>query len=183
MLKITGGELRGRRFKAPPGTATRPSGAKLRQALFNILGPKVAGARVADLYAGSGALGLEALSRGAASCLFVEKSRPVAKLLATNLEALGLAARGRVLTASVKAAANPLREAGPFDLLLADPPYEKGLVTATVALAGREGLLAAGGILALEHSPAEAPADDDYLQVADRRRYGQTELTLLTAFE
>lgn len=181
MLKITGGEFRGRRFKAPPGRGTRPSGAKMRQALFNILGPKVAEARVADLFAGSGALGLEALSRGAAACIFVESSRPVAKLLLANLESLGLSARGRVITAPLEAAEARLLTAGPFDLVLADPPYGKGLVEPTVALAGREGILRHKGILALEHSPAERPEATETMTVADRRRYGRTELTLMTA--
>lgn len=181
MLKITGGELKGGRLKAPAGLDTRPSGAKMRQALFNILGPRVSAARVADLFAGSGALGLEALSRGAAWCLFVESSRWAAELLRANLRGLGLTERGQVLRATVEAAAGRLLARGPFDLVLADPPYDKGQVAPTVSLAGRPGMLRPSGLLAIEHSPAEAPAETEEMKVADRRRYGQTELTLMTA--
>jgi len=153
----------------------------MRQALFNILGPRVAGARVADLFAGSGALGLEALSRGAARCLFLEQDQRAAGLIRANLEALGLSQRGQVLPAPLAAAAGRLRAAGPFDLVLADPPYDRGLVAASLALVAGEGLLAPGGILAVEHSPAEAPAETKGLAVIDRRRYGQTQLSLLSA--
>lgn len=181
MLKITGGELRGRSIKTPPGLDTRPSGAKMRQALFNILGPRVAGARVADLFAGSGALGLEALSRGAAWCIFLEQDRRAAGLIRTNLEALGLMERGQVLPAPLAAAGGRLKAAGPFDLVLADPPYNRGLVKAALELVAGQGLLAAGGLLAIEHSPAETPTASKGLAVMDRRRYGQTQLSLLSA--
>lgn len=180
MLKITGGQLRGRGFKAPPGLATRPTAAKMRQALFNILGPRVAGARVADLFAGSGALGLEALSRGAAGCVFVEMNRPTAKLIQANLTSLGLAERGRVVAAGLEAATGALRAGAPFDLVLADPPYGKGQVARLLALAAQGWLLAPEGQLIVEHSPAEDPEVPAGLQTQDRRHYGQSELSFFT---
>ena len=179
MLKITGGRLRGRVMKAPPGLATRPTGAKMRQALFNILGLRVADARVADLYAGSGALGLEALSRGAASCLFVEKSRPAAGHIQANLTTLDLTEQGRVLAAGLGAAVGALKAAAPFDLVLADPPYGKGQVARLLELAAQGWLLAPDGLLIIEHSPREAPGAFGGLEIHDHRRYGQSELSFL----
>ncbi|MCB2225209.1 MAG: 16S rRNA (guanine(966)-N(2))-methyltransferase RsmD [Desulfarculaceae bacterium] len=180
MLKITGGELRGRPIKAPPGLGTRPTAAKMRQALFNILGPDITEARVADLFAGSGALGLEALSRGAASCLFVEKSPAVAKVIKGNLTALGLTERGRVITTGLAAASASLEEGAPFDLILADPPYGKGQVAKVLALAADKGLLAPEGRLIIEHAPQERPEAPEGLIAVDHRRYGQSELSFFS---
>lgn len=180
MIKVNGGDLRGRNLRTPPGLATRPTAAKVRQAIFNILAGRVAGARVADLYAGSGALGIEALSRGAAACVFVEEARPAAKLLMANLAALGLTGRSQVMTASVAAAAAGLAAAGPFDLILADPPYGRGQVEALAGLCARTGLLAADGVLVIEHAPTERPAAPAGLALDDRRAYGQTEVSFLT---
>ncbi|MBU1155306.1 MAG: 16S rRNA (guanine(966)-N(2))-methyltransferase RsmD [Proteobacteria bacterium] len=179
MLKITGGRLRGRNLKVTPGLAIRPTGAKMRQALFNILGPRVADARVADLYAGSGALGLEALSRGAASCLFVEKSRPTAQLIQANLASLGLEDQSRVVATGLEAATGALKAAAPFDLVLADPPYGKGQVARLLELAAQGWLLAPEGLLIIEHSPKEAPEAPGGLEIYDHRRYGQSELSFL----
>lgn len=182
MLKISGGELKGRLVKAPPGLATRPTAAKVREALFAILGADVSEARVADLFAGSGALGLEALSRGASWCLFVDSAPAALKLLGGNVAALGLADRARVLGLDLAspAAGRRLAEHGPFGLILADPPYGKGLVEATLALAAG-GLLAPGGWLVVEHSPRERPEAPPGLTLDDRRAYGQTELSFLFA--
>jgi 16S rRNA (guanine966-N2)-methyltransferase len=182
LLKISGGELRGRLVKAPPGLATRPTAAKVREALFAILGQAVREARAADLFAGSGALGLEALSRGAAWCLFVDSAPAALKLLGGNLAALGLAERARVLGLDLgtAGAGRRLAEHGPFDLILADPPYGKGLVAVALGLAAG-GLLAPGGWLVIEHSPRERPEAPPGLELDDRRAYGQTELSFLFA--
>jgi 16S rRNA (guanine966-N2)-methyltransferase len=181
LLKISGGELRGRLVKAPPGLATRPTSAKVREALFAILGGRVVEARVADLFAGSGALGLEALSRGAAWCLFVDQAPTALTLLGQNVATLGLTGRAKILGADLAAAnaGRRLAPEGPFDLLLADPPYGKGLVAATLALAG--GLLAPEGWLVIEHSPRERPEAPPGLALGDHRAYGQTELSFLFA--
>lgn len=181
MLKITGGEHRGRNLRAPAGLGTRPTASKVREALFNILGPAVVGARLCDLFAGSGALGLEALSRGAEFVLFVERSLPVIKVLRANIEHLGLEDRAKVFRADAAAAGPSLAGFGQFDLVLADPPYEKGFVNPLVGLVCRTHLLRPGGLLVVEHSPAERPGEAPDLTVCDRRVYGQTELTMLTS--
>lgn len=178
---MTGGELRGRNLRTPPGLATRPTAAKVRQAIFNILAGRVAGARAADLYAGSGALGVEALSRGAAACVFVERDRGAAKVLMANLAALGLTGKAQVMAAGLAEVAARLKAAGPFDLILADPPYARGQVEALIGLCAARGLLAPGGVLVIEHAPAERPAPPPGLALDDRRAYGQTEVSFLSA--
>lgn len=182
MLKINGGQLRGRLVNSPPGLAIRPTSAKVREALFDILGQRVVGARTADLFAGSGALGLEALSREAAWCLFVDSALAELKLLGRNVEALGLAARARILGLDLAspAAGRRLAEHGPFDLILADPPYGKGLVASALALAAG-GLLVPQSWLVIEHSPWERPVAPPGLELNGRRAYGQTELSFLFA--
>ncbi|MCB2185885.1 MAG: 16S rRNA (guanine(966)-N(2))-methyltransferase RsmD [Deltaproteobacteria bacterium] len=178
MLRIIGGEFGGRRLKAPAGQLTRPSAARLREALFSILAGRLEGARVVDLFAGSGALGLEALSRGAASCVFVELRRPVVRVLHQNLAELGLTDRGRVLAADAAFASRRLMAQGPFDLALADPPYGQGLVARVARVAAHPGFLAPGGIFVVEHQPNERPTAPPPLVPLDHRVYGQSELSM-----
>ena len=122
-MRVVAGSARGRTLQAPPGRDTRPTADRVREAIFNALGSlgAVEGARVVDLFAGSGALGIEALSRGAAWCTFVERDRAARAAITANLAATGLAARATVVAADVMAWL--ARGAGPFDLALADPPY------------------------------------------------------------
>lgn len=120
-MRVVSGELRGRRIEAPPGTDTRPTTDKVREATFNALGSLdlVRDATVVDLYAGSGALGIEALSRGAAHCTFVERDRSALRTLRDNLDALGLDERSRVVAGDASVLARGIDA----DLVLADPPY------------------------------------------------------------
>jgi len=121
-LRIVAGSFKGRRLVAPPGTATRPTSDRVREALFSVLGPSVPGARVLDLFAGSGALGLEALSRGAATAVFVDRSQRAIAAIRTNLEALGVDADVHRMEAhAALRAALGRREA--YDLVFLDPPY------------------------------------------------------------
>jgi 16S rRNA (guanine966-N2)-methyltransferase len=121
-MRVVAGELRGRRFEAPPGVDTRPTTDKTREAIFNALGSLdlVRDAVVADLFAGSGALGIEALSRGAAHCTFVERDRTALRTLRSNLDALGISDRGRIVPGDATAAVRRIEA----DLVLADPPYD-----------------------------------------------------------
>ena len=121
-MRVVAGEFRGRRIIAPAGTSTRPTTDKVREATFNALGSRdlVVGAQVADLYAGSGAIGIEALSRGCDHCTFVERDRDALRALRTNLEALELTERSRIVTGDVLAVA----AAVDADLVFADPPYD-----------------------------------------------------------
>jgi 16S rRNA (guanine966-N2)-methyltransferase len=121
-MRVVAGELRGRRIDGPPGNDTRPTTDKVREAVFNALGSLdlVRDARIADLWAGSGALGIEALSRGAAHCTFVERDRAALRVLRDNLDHLGLDAVGKVIAGDAVAQAAALD----VDLVLADPPYQ-----------------------------------------------------------
>jgi len=179
MLRITGGHLAGRRFKAPAGMNTRPTSDRVKEALFAILGGRVQVELAADLFAGSGGLGLEALSRGAGHCIFVERQRQVVKVLTRNLQSLGLWERATVIKTDAGAPGPRLLSRGACSLVLADPPYDQGEVTRVCRLAGPGGLLAPGGWLVIEHSPRERPAQEPGLSLEDRRAYGQTEISFL----
>lgn len=123
-MRLTGGASRGKVLSTPSGNKTRPTDARTREMLFNMLGAAVVDARVLDLYAGSGAVGLEALSRGAASCVMVEQSKPVAALIRRNLENCGYCEQGEVWPCSVTVALRKLTALSrEFDLIFADPPF------------------------------------------------------------
>lgn len=125
MLRLTGGVFRGRTIETPHHQQTRPTQAKLRQALFNSLQAQIPGAKVLDLFAGSGALGFEALSRGAEQVVFVESARSPLKLIEKNAQLLDVLGQSQILGDSVASVVHRLRGLAPFDLVLADPPYEE----------------------------------------------------------
>jgi len=170
-MRIVGGSLGGRVLKAPPGAATRPTSEKVREAIFNIL-PDVGGMTVLDLFAGSGALGIEALSRGAAHVTFVEAAKAPLAVLRGNLAALGLAERANVLTGDAVAAAARHEPPTPWQLVLLDPPYRSDLaVRAATNLAH----LAGDAVIVIEHDRRQAPPDAlGSLLRTDERRYGDT---------
>jgi len=169
-LRIIAGSRRGQRIAAPKGSATRPTSDRVRESAFNLIGP-VDGASVLDLFAGSGALGLEALSRGAADCVFVESSREACRAIGANLERLGLV--GTVLCRDVlRALAAQERR---YDLVFCDPPYD---FAATARLAGGlRHVLAPDGLLVYETGARTQP-EVDGLRVRTSRRYGSARLTL-----
>jgi 16S rRNA (guanine966-N2)-methyltransferase len=174
-VRIIAGEWRGRAIAAPPGDATRPTSDRAREALFSMLASRLGsfdGLRVADLFAGTGALGLEALSRGAAYCSFVEQDRAAVETLRGNVAKLGAGARADVRAQS---ALHPL--SGPFDLLLIDPPYASGL--GAEALAAWRGALAPGAWVSVETGARETVAAEGYTLEAERS-YGKAKISLLT---
>jgi 16S rRNA (guanine966-N2)-methyltransferase len=173
-MRLTGGLERGRRLRAPRGAGTRPTGAKVREAIFNILGPPPQ-EPVLDLFAGTGALGLEALSRGATTACFVERDARALAALHRNLRDLGLAGRARVMGTDVLAALRQLAEAGPFGWVFLDPPYAAAVVEpALSALAGGD-LLASGAVIIVEHDKRHVPPEAvGGLHLTDRRFYGDT---------
>src|SRR5690242_1555730 len=118
-MRVIGGEFRSRRLKSPPGLEVRPTPDRLRETLFNVLAPRIEGAVFADLYAGSGAVGIEALSRGAAQAIFIEQNRHAVGVIRENLRALGLEARADVRQGQVLAVASVLRA----EIVFLDPPY------------------------------------------------------------
>lgn len=180
MLRITGGVLRGRAIQAPPHDRTRPTQSKLRQALFNSLQTVTPGARVLDLFAGSGALGFEALSRGAEEVVFVEISRTVAKLIHRNAEALGVTSQVKVLIEPVDSGVAHLKKLGPFDLILADPPYGKNWETLLLSTWPWEDLLSSQGHFCVEWATSKSnllPEKFEFLEKVREKKYGDSVLT------
>jgi 16S rRNA (guanine966-N2)-methyltransferase len=181
-VRIIAGSLRGRRIRAPRGQATRPTSDRVRQAIFDILGPPPETARVLDLYAGAGGLGLEALSRGAAQAVFVEARAGACACLADNARALGLDDRAQVIRGDARAALRRLGGRPGFHWVFADPPYagdETGklldALAALVASGDPHALFAPGGLLILEHSRRHDPGDGRAaLRRIDQRRWGDT---------
>ena len=176
-MRIIAGEWRGRRLQAPPGTATRPTADRTRETLFSMLASRLGGfdgLRVADLYAGSGALGLEALSRGAAFATFVENDAAALKAIRANIEALAAGSRTEVRPGS----AASLPPSAPFDLVLADPPYAAGSGSAVVTAVAGANWLAPGGWLAVETARGDA-VDPGPWSIAAERRVGRAQITLL----
>jgi 16S rRNA (guanine(966)-N(2))-methyltransferase RsmD len=156
---------------------TRPTADRVKEAVFNILGAPPAGARALDLYAGSGALGLEALSRGCAETVFVERAAPALAALARNLAELGLAGRTRVLRDDAVRAASRLRKAGErFHWIFVDPPYATGEMARALAAVGP--LCAPSATVVAEHDVRHVPDDSvGGLTRHDQRRYGDTEVS------
>lgn len=184
MLRVIGGSLRGRRFSAPPGRHTRPTADAVREAIFNALGAllELEGVHALDLFAGSGALGIEALSRGAAHCTFVESHARTAAGIRANLQALGLpAARWQVVTARAEAWLPHARLAPPVDLVLADPPYAYGGHDALLAALAASALLAPGAVIVLEMARRQALTAPARLAVVRTKVYGDTQVCTLQA--
>jgi 16S rRNA (guanine966-N2)-methyltransferase len=153
MARIIGGEGKGRRLKAPRGLDTRPTAARVRQTLFDILAARLPGCRFLDAFAGSGAVGLEALSRGAALVVFVESAAGAVAALRANAGALARAGGNvRVLRQDARAALAALAEAGEsFDVIYVDPPYASDLYEKALEQVGRKGLLGEDGVVVAEH--------------------------------
>jgi 16S rRNA (guanine966-N2)-methyltransferase len=175
-LRVSGGEARGRRLKAPKNI--RPTQGMVKQALFNMVGPRVEGARVLDLFAGSGAIGIEALSRGAAGVTFVDHEPRGLAILRQNLDALGFKDRARVIRSDVvrwvEASRDAVRAA---NLIFLDPPYEDVVLDRTLMAldAGVE-----SPTIFAEHSRRQELPSLQRLRVDRQRRYGDTIVTVLT---
>lgn len=172
-MRIVGGSLGGRVLRAPAGAATRPTSEKVRQAIFNIL-PDAEGALVLDVFAGSGALGIEALSRGAAHATFFETAKPALAVVRANLHDLALEDRATVIAGDAVSLAARHSPPGPYRLVFIDPPYRSDLaVRAAQALPPAN--LAADAVIVIEHDRRNAPPDElGSLLRTDQRRYGDT---------
>ena len=181
-MRIVGGSLRGRRLRAPAGVRVRPTGERVREALFDILlhggmARPLDGARVVDLFAGTGALGLEALSRGAASLTAVESEADVRGVLRANIEALGCADRATVVAGD---ATRLPPASGACDLALLDPPYRSGLAAPALAALAEGGWLDDQATVVVEHGVDDPFEPPSALAVQDQRRYGRSALTFLS---
>lgn len=181
-MRIVGGRFRGRALTAPKSQGVRPTADRLRESVFNILvhayGDPVTGARVLDLFAGTGALGLEALSRGSAFALFVDDGIEARALLRENVEALGVAGISRIFRRDATKL-GPAHPVEPFSLVFLDPPYGKELAEKALASARDGGWLTPEALIVVEEakdSDFQAPAD---FEEFERRHYDDTEFTFL----
>jgi 16S rRNA (guanine966-N2)-methyltransferase len=182
-MRIVSGTLRGRPIRTPEGLETRPTSDRARQAIFNILehapwSPGLDGLAVIDLFAGSGAMGLEALSRGAASCVFVEQGAAPATAITENLAALKLGDRGRLMRQDATRLAPPPGVAT-CQLAFLDPPYRKGLGQAALAGLAETGWLDVDGLAVLEVAAAEPFNELPAYEQVDERRYGAAKVVFL----
>jgi 16S rRNA (guanine966-N2)-methyltransferase len=181
-MRIIGGQAKGRRFAVPPGSAVRPTSDRIKEALFNILGP-LEGLNFLDLYAGTGNVGIEALSRGAAGVVFVERIAALSLTLKRNLESFGFSGRYEMIVMDVeKAVIGLVEKTRRFDLIFADPPYRKGQIDKTMDLLNLyPSLLGEEGTLVLQHALAEPLQIKRGMafELVDARRYGDTLLSFL----
>lgn len=151
-MRIIAGSLKGRRLSAPTWDGLRPTSDRLRETLFNVLAPRISGARVLDVYAGTGAIGLEAISRGAVAVVFIEHDRRAQALIAENIRHCAVEEHCSIVRADAARGLDSLArrpDAVPFDIILLDPPYD---CASDVALAGIDDLLAPGGVVVLERA-------------------------------
>ncbi|MGH7914484.1 MAG: 16S rRNA (guanine(966)-N(2))-methyltransferase RsmD [Candidatus Binataceae bacterium] len=181
-MRIVGGQLRSRPLAGPKSDGLRPTSDRAREALFNILthayADPITGARVLDLFAGTGALGIEAISRGAAFALFVDEGVEARALLRANVETLGLGGVTRIFRRDATRL-GPVHPLQPFDLIFADPPYEQGLAEKALASARDGGWLTPQALLVVEEAAdAGFVAPDGFTQL-ERRKYDDTEFMFL----
>ena len=178
-MRIVGGKYKGQRISAPKGLATRPTTDRTRESLFNILGNRISfdGLRVLDLFAGSGALGLEAISRGASYCLFVDESSAARGSIRQNVENLQLTGVTKIFRRDAVKLGSP-GAIQPFDLVFADPPYTKGLGEKAAKIAAQNGWFCEHGIFILEEAKDSYPEQIRGFNCLDRRDYGDTAIGL-----
>ena len=179
-MRIIGGEFRGRRISSFPGKTIRPTADRLREAIFNIIGQRVRGGRVLDLFAGTGAMGIEALSRGAQQAVFVDAAAAACSVIRKSLSALGLEERGAVLRWNAARGLNCLGPyAATFELAFLDPPYREGKVLPTLNHLLRCGCMQNGALAVVEHHRLEPiPDPPPGFSRRDLRNYGKTLVSL-----
>jgi len=184
-MRIISGRSKGRVLASPKGQAIRPTSDRVKESIFNILQDKMAGKVVLDLFAGTGNLGIEALSRGAKKAIFVEKERQALRLIQRNLTQFGLEERSEILPGEVKRAIGILKQRGEcFDLILMDPPYERGLIRKTLMELNSQQICHKDSILVIEHNRREPlPHLMDGWNIIRQRRMGDTVISFLTPQE
>jgi 16S rRNA (guanine(966)-N(2))-methyltransferase RsmD len=178
-MRIIAGKYKGRRLKTLEGMHVRPTADRWRETVFNILAPRIVGARFVDVCAGSGAMGIEALSRGAREVVFIENNRRAAQLISDNLQHCAITAGARVINRDALTALKYLAQRGlQYDIFYLDPPYDAELYSLLLWLLGKQSLLATGGLVIVEHR-RQTPLAADYetLHACRELTQGETQLT------
>ena len=182
-MRIIGGQLRGKKLSPVRSAAIRPTSDRLREAVFNILTENIEEALVLDLFAGTGALGIEALSRGARRAVFIDNNRDAVALMYRNIRQCRLENRSTVIRWDITRNLDCLHRTGqPYDLVFLDPPYDRGLVLSALQFLNRHHFLAAAARVVVEHAASEvfSPLPDG-LTVTDTRKYGKSLVSFLVA--
>ena len=180
-MRITGGQMKGRRLATLRGLNIRPTSDKVREAIFDLLGQDLTGFNVLDLYAGTGSLGMEALSRGASWALFIDHSMRAVNLIKKNMRLCGCEVSGTILKRDLTRVLNwgDLAKEQRFGLVFIDPPYGKGMITPVLEGLSHSQVLASCSTVVAESSKTdELPAKAGNLEMVDKRKYGETKLTL-----
>jgi 16S rRNA (guanine966-N2)-methyltransferase len=182
-MRIISGISRGRSLTTPKGHALRPTSDRVKESIFNILGEEVEGKMVLDLFAGTGNLGIEALSRGAKKACFVEKAIEALRMIKKNLLQCGFSAQAEIIPKEVNRAITLLEtRKESFDLILMDPPYEKGWIQRTLVKLNNHNIYHEGSILVIEHSRREPlPQETKMWSVVKQRKTGDTIISILQA--
>lgn len=178
-MRVITGTAKGRRLKAPKGMETRPTSDRIKEALFNIIGTKVINVNFLDLFAGTGAIGIEALSRGAHKAVFVEKNPKTTRIIRENLESTSLSERAFIMAQEADKALETLSLKGErFGMIFIDPPYLKGLEKESLAIIDRRNLLDPGGLIITESSKLDnMPEEIGGIKLFRQERYGDTVLS------
>lgn len=178
-MRVGGGEAKGRKIRTPRGRTARPTSDRVKKTIFDILGPRVIGARVLDLFAGSGALGIEALSRGASRAMFVESDPGAVRIIRENIDHCQVGLCAEIFKGRADTALRTMRRAGMlFDFIFVDPPYDLGMAGGALELLSRGGVLEEGACIVVEWSRDErlAPAETSLI-VEKEREFGRTIIT------
>jgi len=180
-MRIIAGRAKGKRLHSPRGKGIRPTADRVKESIFNILGGQWEGIRVLDLFAGTGSLGLEAVSRGAEDVVFIEKSGPALDLLKKNIFLCGFDSNAVVLPMSVHRGLTLMgQRRRSFHLIFADPPYDRGWVERTIGQILIHRVLTKDGLVVIEHGPNESPAQrHGKLAILRQKTYGETTITFL----
>ncbi|MGD8352555.1 MAG: 16S rRNA (guanine(966)-N(2))-methyltransferase RsmD [Pseudomonadota bacterium] len=180
-MRIISGSFKGRKLLAPGGTKTRPTSDRVREAIFSIIGDRVPGSRVLDLYAGTGAMGLEAISRGAARAVFVETDVKALNCLRKNITAVDCGESAKAVSRSVISFLGSMDPEAGYDLVFADPPYAGDLGTLTLLAISKHATPLKDCLIVLEHAPGASPEPvPENMEVLNSRVYGNTGVTFLS---
>ncbi|MBW2050355.1 MAG: 16S rRNA (guanine(966)-N(2))-methyltransferase RsmD [Deltaproteobacteria bacterium] len=181
-MRITGGQIRGRRLHTPRGLLVRPTSDRVREAVFNILGQRLPGLNVLDIFSGTGSLGIEALSRGAVSAIFIDRLRQAIDLIRKNIDSCGYGDRGTILRWDLTKGVpwgHPLLRKRRLDLVFVDPPYSRNLaIPALTGISQGKGLNAGARVVVESAKGSDLPPAFSSLQKVDARIYGDTEITI-----